>query len=167
MDIGGSFLKTPIEITVNHSTMQVEIDPGMTLLELLRDIVKIKTVHRGCGEGECGACTVLLDGNPICSCLTLAVQADGASIKTVEGLSKEGAPHPLTVSFVNHNASQCGYCTPGVMMTAYALVDGAPDLSEKEIRWGIKGNICRCTGYVNIVEAIKAAANEKKAGNWW
>jgi len=160
-------LKTTIEMTVNDSIMQLEIDSGMTLLALLRDELKIKSVHRGCGEGECGACTILLNGDPICSCLTLAVQADGASVKTVEGLSKDGTLHPLAASFVNNNASQCGYCTPGVIMTAYALLEGAADLREDDIRKGIEGNICRCTGYVNIVEAIKAAAKEKKEGRWW
>ena len=160
-------MKSTIEITVNNSIMQLEIDSGMTLLALLRDELKIKSVHRGCGEGECGACTILLNGDPICSCLTLAVQADGASVKTVEGLSKDGTLHPLAVSFVNNNASQCGYCTPGVIMTAYALLEGAADLREDDIRKGIEGNICRCTGYVNIVEAIKAAAKERKAGRWW
>ncbi|MDB4444642.1 (2Fe-2S)-binding protein [bacterium] len=160
-------MKTTIEITVNNSFMQLEIDSGMTLLALLRDELKIKTVHKGCGEGECGACTILLNGDPICSCLTLAVQADGARVETVEGLLKDGVPHPLVASFLNNNASQCGYCTPGVIMTAYALLEGAVDLSEEEIRKGIEGNLCRCTGYVNIVEAIKAAAKDKKEGRWW
>jgi carbon-monoxide dehydrogenase small subunit len=160
-------LKTSIEITVNDSIMTLEIDPGMTLLELLRDILKIKSVHKGCGEGECGACTVLMNGDPVCSCLTLAAQADGTSIKTVEGLSKDGAPHPLIVSFLENDAAQCGYCTSGVIMTAYALLDVNANLSEEEIRRGIKGNLCRCTGYVNIVEAIKAAAKGKIAGHWW
>lgn len=160
-------MKTRIEIKVNNSVMHPEIDAGMTLLDLLRDELKIKSVHKGCGEGECGACTILLDGDPVCSCLTLAVQADGASVKTVECLSKDGVPHPLVDSFLKNNAAQCGYCTPGVIMTAYALLEGAKDLSEEEIRKGIEGNICRCTGYVNIVEAIKAAADEKKEGHWW
>ena len=153
-------MKTSIEITVNDSILTLEIDPGMTLLELLRDVLKIKSVHKGCAEGECGACTVLMNGDPIC-------HADGTSIKTVEGLSKDGAPHPLIVSFLENDAAQCGYCTSGVIMTAYALLEGKGNLSEQEIRSGIKGNLCRCTGYVNIVEAIKAAAKEKSDGHWW
>ena len=160
-------MKYPVAVTVNHELMKIKADPGLTLLELLRDVLKIKSVHRSCGEGECGACTVLLDGRAVCSCLTLAAQADGREVLTLEGLFKKGKPHPLLTAFADLKAVQCGYCTPGVIMTAYALINDSDVLTDALIRKGIEGNICRCTGYVNIVKAIKAAAKLKQEGLWW
>jgi len=160
-------MKDAIQLTVNKKNYEVEVDPRFTLLDLLRDQLKIKSVHRGCEEGECGACTVLLDGEPVYGCLILAFQADGAEITTVEGLIKDDELHPLMKSFLEHHALQCGYCTSGFLMTAYSLVNTSERLTEEEIRKGIGGNLCRCTGYVNIVKAINAAAKEKGSGNWW
>ncbi|MBW1789390.1 MAG: (2Fe-2S)-binding protein [Deltaproteobacteria bacterium] len=160
-------MKSLVTMTINHEVKEIEVDHGMTLLELLRDVLKIKSVHRSCGEGECGACTVLLDGQAICSCLTLAAQTDGKQVLTLEGLIKNGQAHPLMTAFAEHKAVQCGYCTPGVIMTAYSLINDNDALTDKTIRKGIEGNICRCTGYVNIVKAIKAAAKSKNDGLWW
>ena len=160
-------MKSLVALTINHEIREIEVDHGLTLLELLRDVLKIKSVHRSCGEGECGACTVLLDGQAVCSCLTLAAQADGKQVLTLEGLIKNGQPHPLMVAFAELKAVQCGYCTPGVIMTAYALISGNGALTDEAIRKGIEGNICRCTGYVNIVKAIKMAAKSKNDGLWW
>ena len=160
-------MKFALSITVNHELREIEIDHGLTLLELLRDTLKIKSVHRSCGEGECGACTVLLDGQAVCSCLTLAAQANGKHVLSLEGLVRNGQPHPLMTAFANDNAIQCGYCSPGVIMTAYALINANQALTDETIRKGIEGNICRCTGYVNIVKAIKAAARTKTNGLWW
>jgi len=160
-------MKFVAAITVNHELREIEVDHGLTLLELLRDVLKIKSVHRSCGEGECGACTVLLDGQAVCSCLTLAAQADGKQVLTLEGMIKNGQTHPLMTAFADHKAVQCGYCTPGVIMTAYALISDNDALTDEAIRKGIEGNICRCTGYVNIVKAIKTAAKFKNDGLWW
>ena len=160
-------MKSFVAITVNHKLSEIEVDHGLTLLELLRDMLKIKSVHRSCGEGQCGACTVLLDGQAVCGCLTLAAQADGKQVLTLEGLIKNGQPHPLMTAFADHKAVQCGYCTPGVIMTTYALINENDALTDEAIRKGIEGNICRCTGYVNIVKAIKVAAKSKNDGLWW
>lgn len=160
-------MKSLMSITVNHELREIEADHGLTLLELLRDKLKIKSVHRSCGEGECGACTVLLDGQAVCSCLTLAVQANAKQVLTLEGLTKNSQPHPLMTAFADHNAVQCGYCTPGVIMTAYALINANDTITDETIRKGIEGNICRCTGYLNIVKVIKMAAQSKKDGLWW
>ncbi len=160
-------MKVPIEVKVNDKGYKLEVDPRTVLLELLRDQLKIKSVHRGCEEGECGACTILLNGEPVYSCLTLAAQSDGAEIITVEGLSKDGKIHPLIRSFLENHGVQCGYCTPGFLMTAYFLINNSEKLTDEEIRKGIEGNLCRCTGYVNIVKSIKAAKEEKDSGNWW
>ncbi len=160
-------MKSLVKITVNHELREIEVNHGLTLLELLRDLLKIKSVHRSCGEGECGACTVLMDGQAVCACLTLAAQADGKQVLTLEGLFKNGQPHPLMTAFADHKAVQCGYCTPGVIMTAYALINDNDALTDEVIRKGIEGNICRCTGYVNIVKAITTAAKSKNDGLWW
>lgn len=160
-------MKSLVAITINHELREIEVDHGLTLLELLRDVLKIKSVHRSCGEGECGACTVLLDGQAICSCLTLAAQADDKQVLTLEGLIKNGQAHPLMTAFTDCKAVQCGYCTPGVIMTAYSLINDNDALTDEAIRKGIEGNICRCTGYINIVKAIKTAAKSKNDGLWW
>jgi aerobic-type carbon monoxide dehydrogenase small subunit (CoxS/CutS family) len=160
-------MKSFVAITVNHKLREIEVEHGLTLLEMLRDVLKIKSVHRSCGEGECGACTVLVDGQAVCSCLTLATQADGKQVLTLEGLIRNGQSHPLMTAFANQNAVQCGYCTPGIIMTAYALINDNDTLTDETIRKGIEGNICRCTGYVNIVQAIREAAKSKNDGLWW
>jgi len=160
-------MKSLVAVTVNHQIRKIEIEDGLTLLELLRDLLKIRSVHRSCGEGECGACTVLLDGRAVCSCLTLAARADGKQVLTLEGLIRNGQPHPLMTAFAGHKAVQCGYCSPGVIMTAYALINANDALTDEAIRKGIEGNICRCTGYVNIVRASQAAAQSKSKGLWW
>lgn len=160
-------MRVPIEIKVNIKLYKLEVEPRATLLEVLRDELKIKSVHRGCEEGECGACTVLLNGNPVYSCLVLAPQVDGAEITTVEGLLKDGELHPLMLAFIENHAIQCGYCTPGVIMTAYYLLNNLRDFTDENLRKGIEGNLCRCTGYVHIIKAIKAAKRYKDSGNWW
>lgn len=154
-------------MNLNHKDYAIEVDTSLTLLELLRDDLAIKSVHRGCEEGNCGACTVLLNGVPVYSCITLAVQAHNSHILTLEGLQREGETHPLLTSFLTHDAIQCGYCTSGFILTAYALIDNADSLNATDIRKGISGNLCRCTGYENIVKSIAAAFTEKQNGNWW
>jgi len=160
-------MKSVMALTVNHERRQVEADHALTLLELLRDVLKIKSVHRSCGEGECGACTVLLDGRAVCSCLTPALRAEGCEVLTLEGLMRNGEPHPLMTAFAGHRAVQCGYCSPGVIMSAYALIETNDALTEAAVRKGIEGNICRCTGYANIVKAIMTAVESKQKGLWW
>ena len=156
-----------IELTVNQQKQRLEVEPRATLLEVLRDQLHIKSVHRGCEEGECGACTVLLNGAPICSCITFAVQADGGEITTVEGILKEGKPHPIMRAFLDHYGMQCGYCTSGILLTSYFLITNNRKSTEEEIRRCISGNLCRCTGYVNIVKSIEAAIEMKESGDWW
>ena len=160
-------MKIAIEMKVNNKLHKLEVEPRASLLEILRDELDTKSVHRGCEEGECGACTVLLNGKPVCSCLVLAPQVDGAEITTVEGLLKGDEPHPLMLAFIENHAIQCGYCTPGTIITAYYMLNNLTELSDEEIWKGIEGNLCRCTGYVNIVKAIKVAKGYKDSGNWW
>ena len=159
-------MKAQIKLDINEHEYSVEVDTRLTLLEILRDKIGVKSVHRGCEEGECGACTVLLDGEPVYSCLTLAVQADGKRILTVEGLLKDGELHPLMKAFLDNNGTQCGYCASASILTAFSLIAGSESLSEKEIRKGIEGIICRCTGYVNIVRSIEKAVQAKISGDW-
>lgn len=160
-------MKVPVQLKVNKKEYKVEVEPRSTLLEALRDQLKIKSVHRGCEEGECGACTVLLNNEPVYSCLTLTVQTEGAEITTIEGLMKDGVLHPIMKSFLDNCGLQCGYCTPGFILTAYFVLNNSETLTDEEIRKSIEGNICRCTGYVNIVKSIKAAKEEKDSGKWW
>ena len=163
----GEAMKIPVEIKVNHHSYQLEVEPQETLLEVLKNKLKINSLHQGCQEGECGACTVLLNGQPVCSCLILSPQADGGEVLTLEGLNREGELHPLLEAFMDNYAIQCGYCTPGMIMTAYYLINHLNNFSEESIRKGIEGNLCRCTGYVQILQAIKAAQKNKDAGRWW
>jgi carbon-monoxide dehydrogenase small subunit len=130
----------------------------MTLLEMLRDGLALTGTKNGCEAGECGACTVLLDGEPVNACMVLAVEADGCSVTTVEGLAPEGKLTPLQEAFVAHNAVQCGFCTPGMLISTHALLERNPDPSEEEIKEALVGNLCRCTGYLRIVKAVKTAA---------
>ena len=146
-----------ITVTVNGEAYEREVDARRLLIHFLRDDLDLTGSHIGCDTGNCGACSILLDGALVKSCMMLAVQADGATLETVEGLAHDGELTPLQQAFSDHHALQCGYCTPGMLMSATALLRANPQPSEDEIRKGIQGNICRCTGYVNIVAAIKAA----------
>ena len=150
-------LKT-ISVEVNGTTYEREVEARRLLVHFLRDDLDLTGTHVGCDTGNCGACSVIVDGTLLKSCMMLAIQADGASIETVEGLGADGELNPLQQAFGEHHALQCGYCTPGMLMSAKALLDENPEPTEGEIRRAIQGNICRCTGYVNIVEAIAAAA---------
>ena len=146
-----------IEITVNGVKREFDVKPNDLLLNVLRDRFYLTGTKYGCGIGECGACTVLLDGEPVLACLTLAVEADGHEITTIEGLAKDGKLDKVQEAFLEEGAVQCGFCIPGFIMTAKALLRENPRPTEEEIREYIKGNLCRCTGYVNIVKAIKKA----------
>ena len=160
-------MKATISLKVNHEERTLEVESNRTLLDVLRHELKINSVHRGCEEGECGACTVLLDGRPVYACLTFFFQCEGSEVVTLEGLWRDGAPHPVITAFTDHHAVQCGFCTPGMILTAYYLVNHLDDFTEEKIRQGIAGNLCRCTGYANIVEAIRVARGFKNAGYWW
>jgi carbon-monoxide dehydrogenase small subunit len=148
-----------ISVAVNGETYEHEIDARRLLVHFLRDDLDLTGTHVGCDTGNCGACTVLLDGKAVKSCMLLAVQADGSQITTVEGLAPDGELAPLQRSFSQHHALQCGYCTPGMLVSATSLLAENPAPSEEEIRRALQGNICRCTGYVNIVRAVKAVAD--------
>jgi carbon-monoxide dehydrogenase small subunit len=147
-----------VEVTVNGQTYERDVEPRKLLIHFLRDDLDLTGSHIGCDTGNCGACSVIIDGVLLKSCMMLAVQADGSTIETVEGLAQDGELNALQQAFSDHHGLQCGYCTPGMLMSATALLRENPHPSEDEIRRGIQGNICRCTGYINIVEAIKAAA---------
>ena len=147
-----------IKVTVNGETYERDVEPRKLLIHFLRDDLDLTGSHIGCDTGNCGACSVIVDGVLVKSCMLLAVQADGSTVETVEGLAQDGELNALQQAFSDHHGLQCGYCTPGMLMSATALLRANPHPSEEEIRKGIQGNICRCTGYVNIVEAIKAAA---------
>ena len=147
-----------VKVTVNGETYERDVEPRKLLIHFLRDDLDLTGSHIGCDTGNCGACSVIVDGVLVKSCMMLAVQADGAVIETVEGLAQDGELNGLQQAFSDHHALQCGYCTPGMLMSATALLRANPQPTEDEIRKGLQGNICRCTGYVNIVEAIAAAA---------
>ena len=151
----------PLTLTVNGGDVKAEVEPRLLLVHFLRDR-GLTGVHIGCDTTSCGACTVLLDGTPVKSCTMFAVQAEGAAITTVEGLAGADGLHPLQQGFKEEHGLQCGFCTPGMMLTASALLAENPDPSEEEIRWALSGNICRCTGYQNIVKAVQWAANRVK-----
>jgi carbon-monoxide dehydrogenase small subunit len=150
-----------ISFTLNGKPQELDVPPNMTLLDLLREEIGLTGTKRGCEVGECGACTVLLDGRAVNSCLVLAPQVAGREVVTVEGLAPLGALRPLQEAFLDHGAVQCGFCTPGMLMSAKDLLDHTTKPSEKEIREAISGNLCRCTGYQQIVEAIEDAARRK------
>ena len=151
-------MKVAINLRVNGDACEVLVPPHRPLVDVLRDDVGLTGTKKGCGAGECGACTVLMDGKPVNSCLVLAVQADGKDIMTIEGLAQDDRLHPIQEAFVQHGAIQCGYCSPGMILIAKALLDENPRPTELEVKQAIAGNICRCTGYVKIVEAIQAAS---------
>jgi carbon-monoxide dehydrogenase small subunit len=147
-----------VTVEVNGVTHERDVEARRLLVHFVRDDLELTGTHVGCDTGNCGACTLLLDGQAVKSCMLLAIQADGARIETVEGLARDGELDPLQQAFGAHHALQCGYCTPGMLMSAKYLLDSNPEPTEHEIRKAIQGNICRCTGYVNIVEAIASAA---------
>jgi carbon-monoxide dehydrogenase small subunit len=152
--------KHRIRVTVNGAARESEVDARMLLVHFLRDELRLTGTHIGCDTTHCGACTVLIDGTPVKSCTVLAVQADGREVMTVEGLEKDGKLHPIQEGFWEKHGLQCGYCTPGMMMTSYALLRENRSPSELDIRKAISGNLCRCTGYVNIVRAVQYAAEK-------
>lgn len=154
--------RVPLSLVVNGEKVEELIDPLMTLLDFLRENLKLFGAKVGCGEGECGACTIMMDGRPVNSCLILAVEAQGSDIVTVEGLSTGGELSILQQEFINHDALQCGFCTPGFLMSARDLLDRNPNPTAEEVKEGIAGNLCRCTGYQTIVDAILAAAKRER-----
>jgi len=152
--------KRRITVTVNGADRVVEVEPRILLAHLLRQGLGLTGTHIGCDTTNCGACTVLVDGRPTKSCTMLAVQTDGHEVRTVEGLAQASELHPLQEGFKEEHGLQCGYCTPGMMMSAMALLERNPDPTEEEIRWALSGNLCRCTGYQNIVKAVLWAAKK-------
>jgi carbon-monoxide dehydrogenase small subunit len=150
--------KVEITLRVNGEEYELEIEPHRTLVEVLREQLGYTGTKKSCNEGECGACTVIMDGKPVASCLVLALDAQGKEIVTIEGLAKGQELHPLQVAFVRHGGIQCGFCTPGMIMSAKALLDQNPKPTTQEVRRAISGNLCRCTGYQQIVDAVMAAA---------
>jgi len=155
-------MKVHIQLQVNGLAYKVEVEPRRTLLELIREDLELTGTKEGCGLGECGTCTVLLDGKPIKSCITLAVQAGGREVTTIEGLEKsDGTLHPIQQAFIDHGAIQCGFCTPGMVLSAKALLDENSRPTEIEVREAIAGNLCRCTGYQKIVEAILSVSSKE------
>ena len=154
--------KNKVTLRVNGEKYDLLTYPHRTLLEVLREDLELTGAKESCGEGACGSCTILLDGLPVRSCLLLALEVEGRDITTIEGLAAGGRLHPVQEAFVEHHAIQCGICTPGMILTAKALLDATPEPTEEEIRRALSGNICRCTGYAKIVEAIKAASAREK-----
>jgi carbon-monoxide dehydrogenase small subunit len=152
-----------IRVKVQGVEREAEVESRLLLVHFLREVLGLTGTHIGCDTTHCGACTVLLDGQPVKSCTVLAVQADGREVATVEGLEQGGKLHPIQEGFQQEHGLQCGYCTPGMMMTAYALLQSNPDPGETEIRQAISGNLCRCTGYVNIVKSVRYAAAKLRA----
>ena len=156
-------MKVPLRFTVNGDPHEILVEPRQTLLEVLRDELGLTGTKEGCGNGNCGSCTVLLDGVSVDSCLVFGVEAEGKEVQTVEGLAKDGTLHPLQQAFIEHGGMQCGFCTPGILISAKHLLDQNPNPTEYEIRLGISGNLCRCTGYDKIVRAIQAVAHVQEA----
>ena len=153
-----------VRVKVNGRDRQAEVEPRLLLIHFIREVLQLTGSHIGCDTSHCGACTVLLNGKTVKSCTMFAVQADGAEILTVEGLIKNGQLHPLQEGFKEEHGLQCGFCTPGMLMSSYALLHNNPKPTEEDIRWGISGNLCRCTGYQNIVRAVQYAADKMAQG---
>jgi aerobic carbon-monoxide dehydrogenase small subunit len=153
-------VKRTVKITVNGVTHTNEVEPRLLLVHYIREVLGLTGTHIGCDTTNCGACTVLMNGKAVKSCTLLAVQADGAQFTTVEGLAKDGQLHPIQEGFWEEHGLQCGFCTPGMMLTAVDLLQRIPDPTEEQIRWGIDGNLCRCTGYQHIVNSIQYAAKK-------
>ena len=152
--------KQIVKMTVNGRAIEALVEPRTLLIHFLREQLELRGAHIGCETSHCGACTVDLDGRSVKSCTMFAIQAEGAEVLTVEGLAQGGQLHPLQAAFVEHHGLQCGYCTPGMLMRGYRLLQENPSPTEEEVRWGLSGNICRCTGYQNIVKAVQHAAAE-------
>jgi aerobic carbon-monoxide dehydrogenase small subunit len=157
--------KRAISVTVNGRRYQSEVEPRLLLVHYLRDVLDLTGTHIGCNTSQCGACVVMLNGEAVKSCTVLAVQADGAEVTTIEGLAPEGELHPIQNGFWEKHGLQCGFCTPGMIMASYQLLKNNPNPSEAEIRKGLEGNICRCTGYQNIVKAVQHAAEEMRTAS--
>src|SRR5271157_4298389 len=155
--------KQLLNLTVNGDPVDVMVAPNTTLLEVLRDQLGFYGVKEGCSEGVCGACTVLMEGRPIRSCITLALEAEGASITTIEGIAEDGKLHPVQEAFVENGAVQCGFCTPGMILSSKALLDRNSQPTEDEIKNALAGNFCRCTGYTKILKAVQVASGQIKA----
>lgn len=153
-------MKRAVSLNVNGEKVKLEVEPRETLLDVLRERLHLTGAKEGCGTGDCGACTVLVDDVPVLSCLTLAVECDGKAIITIEGLAKDGQLHPLQQAFIEKGALQCGFCTPGMILSSYSLLQHNPSPSRQEVSEAIAGNLCRCTGYVKIVDAVMAAARQ-------
>jgi aerobic carbon-monoxide dehydrogenase small subunit len=154
-----------ITVNVNGTAHTHDVEPRLLLVDFVRRTVALTGTHVGCDTTSCGACTVLLDGTPVKACTLLAVQADGCDVTTVEGLGTNGTPHPIQAAFKEEHGLQCGFCTPGMMLVGAALLEENADPSDDDVRWAISGNICRCTGYMNIVKAIRAAASASSVGS--
>ena len=150
--------RTHVTMSVNGDTAEFLTEPGTTLLDALRDELGLTGAKEGCGSGDCGACSVMLDGRLVCSCLVLAVEAEGRRVETIEGMADGGELHPLQQKFLEHAALQCGFCTPGLLVAAKALLEANPDPTESEARYWLAGNLCRCTGYDKIIRAVMDAA---------
>ena len=158
-------MKRPVTLAINGESHTVQVEPRTLLTQVLRDDLDLTGTHIGCDTSQCGACTVLIDGHAVKSCTVLAVQAEGAAITTIEGIGTPANLHPIQEAFWNHHGLQCGFCTPGMIMTAIDLLGSNPNPSDREIRDGLEGNFCRCTGYQNIVVSINAAASTIRAGS--
>jgi aerobic carbon-monoxide dehydrogenase small subunit len=162
IEVGQRTPTYPLRVVVNGEERAAEVESRLLLVHYLRDTLGLTGTHVGCDTTGCGACTVLVDGTPVKSCTMFAVQTDGAEVTTVEGLAPAGGLHPVQEGFKEEHGLQCGFCTPGMMLVSAALLEENPDPSEEEIRWAISGNICRCTGYQNIVKAVQWAAQKQK-----
>ena len=157
-------MKQLIKLRVNGESYEVAVEPRKLLVDVLRDNLGLTGTKKACDFGNCGSCTVLMDGKSILSCLILAIEAQGKDILTVEGMAKDGQFHPLQQAFIDHGAIQCGFCTPGMLLSAKALLDENPQPTTAEIKEALSGNLCRCTGYVKIIEAVEAAAQKMRGG---
>jgi carbon-monoxide dehydrogenase small subunit len=158
-------MKRKISFVLNNQPVSLEVEPHWTLLRIIRQELGLTGTKEGCGEGECGSCTVLLEGKAVNACLILAMNVEGKAVTTIEGIAKNGQLHPLQESFVERGAIQCGFCSPGMILSAKALLDRQPSPTEEQIRFEMAGNLCRCTGYAKIVEAIQAAAEVMHGDN--
>jgi len=156
-------MSLPIKVQVNGAMREATVEPRLLLVHFIRETLGLTGTHIGCDTTNCGACSVLLNGKPVKSCTVLAVQTNGGEIMTVEGMAQNGKLHPIQEGFWEKHGLQCGFCTPGMMMTTYALLKKNPNPSEDDIRWAISGNLCRCTGYVNIVKAVQYAAEKMQS----